>query len=43
LRHLEHNPLVSHRHLIGYLRVRLGKANYRFQALVEKGLVKARN
>jgi EPS-associated MarR family transcriptional regulator len=43
LRHLEANPQVSQRELAEHLGVSLGKANYCLQALVEKGLVKARN
>ena len=43
LRHLEANPRVSQRELAEHLGVSLGKANYCLQALVEKGLVKARN
>ena len=43
LRHLEANPQVSQRELAEHLGVSLGKANYCLQALVGKGLVKARN
>ena len=43
LRHLAANPQVSQRELAEHLGVSLGKANYCLQALVEKGLVKARN
>ena len=43
LRHLEANPQVSQRELAKHLDVSLGKANYCLQALIEKGLVKARN
>jgi len=43
LRHLEANPKVSQRELAEHLGVSLGKANYCLRALVEKGLVKARN
>ena len=43
MRHLEANPQVSQRELAEHLDVSLGKANYCLQALVEKGLVKARN
>ena len=43
LRHLEANPQVSQRELAEYLGVSLGKANYCLQALVGRGLVKARN
>ena len=43
LRHLAENPQVSQRELAEHLGVSLGKANYCLQALVEKGMVKARN
>ena len=43
LRHLAENPQVSQRELAEHLGVSLGKANYCLEALVEKGLVKARN
>ena len=43
LRRLEANPQVSQRELAEHLGVILGKANYCLQALVERGLVKARN
>jgi EPS-associated MarR family transcriptional regulator len=43
LRHLEAKPKVSQRELAEHLGVSLGKANYCLQALVENGLVKARN
>jgi EPS-associated MarR family transcriptional regulator len=43
LRYLEANPQVSQRELAEHLGVSLGKANYCLKALVEKGLVKARN
>lgn len=43
LRHLQANPQVSQRELAKHLGVSLGKTNYCLQALVEKGLVKARN
>ena len=43
LRHLAENPQVSQRELAAHLGVSLGKANYCLQALVEKGMVKARN
>ena len=43
LRYLEANPQVSQRELAEHLGVSLGKINYCLGALVEKGLVKARN
>ena len=43
LRYLEANPQVSQRELAEHLGVSLGKMNYCLGALVEKGLVKARN
>lgn len=43
LRYLEDHPQVSQRELAEHLGVSLGKANYCMKALIEKGLVKARN
>ena len=43
LRHLAENPQVSQRELAEHLGVSLGKANYCLRALVETGLIKARN
>lgn len=43
LRLLEENPRLSQRDLADRLGVSLGKANYCLQALIERGLVKARN
>lgn len=43
LRHLEANPQVSQRELAEHLGVSLGKVNYCLRALVDRGLVKARN
>ena len=43
LRYLEEHPQVSQRELAEHLGVSLGKANYCLKALVETGLVKARN
>ena len=43
LRYLEEHPQVSQRELAEHLGVSLGKTNYCLRALVEKGLVKARN
>lgn len=43
LRYLEANPQVSQRELAEHLGVSLGKVNYCLRALVERGLVKARN
>lgn len=43
LRLLEENPQLSQRGLADKLGVSLGKANYCLQALIERGMVKARN
>jgi EPS-associated MarR family transcriptional regulator len=43
LRYLADNPRVTQRELAEHLGVSLGKANYCLRALVEKGMVKARN
>ena len=43
LKQLEANPNISQRELARELNVSLGKANYCLRALVETGLVKARN
>jgi EPS-associated MarR family transcriptional regulator len=43
LRHLEDNPEVSQRELAELLGVSLGKTNYCLKALINKGLVKAKN
>ncbi len=43
LRYLEAHPQVSQRELADHLGVSLGKTNYCLRALVDKGLVKARN
>ena len=43
LRHLEENPNVTQRELAEALGISLGKANYCLKALIEKGLVKAKN
>ena len=43
LRYLETHPQVSQRELAAHLGVSLGKANYCLKALINKGLVKARN
>jgi EPS-associated MarR family transcriptional regulator len=43
LRHLEENPEVSQRELAELLGVSLGKTNYCLKALINKGLVKAKN
>jgi EPS-associated MarR family transcriptional regulator len=43
LRYLTVNPQVSQRELAQHLGVSLGKTNYCLRALVDKGLVKARN
>lgn len=43
LRFLEEHPQVSQRELAEHLGVSLGKANYCLKALIDKGMVKARN
>lgn len=43
LRLLEANPQVNQRELARALGISLGKANYCLNALIEKGLIKARN
>ncbi len=43
LRHLEENPDVTQRELARELGISLGKANYCLKALINKGLVKAKN
>ena len=43
LRHLEKNPNVTQRELAEKLGVSLGKTNYCMKALIQKGLVKAKN
>jgi EPS-associated MarR family transcriptional regulator len=43
LRYLEEHPQVSQRELAEHLGVSLGKTNYCLKALIEKGLIKARN
>jgi EPS-associated MarR family transcriptional regulator len=43
LKRLETDPDISQRKLAGELGISLGRANYCLQALVEKGLIKARN
>jgi len=43
LRHIEENPEITQRELANELGVSLGKANYCLKALINKGLVKARN
>ncbi len=43
LKELEANPEVSQRELARGLDISLGKANFCIQALIEKGLVKAKN
>jgi len=43
LKRLESNPEISQRELANELGVSLGRANYCMQALIEKGLVKAKN
>jgi len=43
LRHLEEHPQISQRELADHLGISLGKANYCLKALIEKGLIKARN
>ena len=43
LRHLEENPDVTQRELAIALGISLGKANYCLKALINKGLIKAKN
>lgn len=43
LRYIEANPEITQRELARELGVSLGKANYCLKALIEKGLVKAKN
>ena len=43
LRHLEENPDVTQRELAKELGISLGKANYCLKALINKGLIKAKN
>ncbi len=43
LRHLEDNPDVTQRELAAVLGISLGKTNYCIKALIDKGLVKAKN
>ena len=43
LKELEANPEISQRELAKGLGISLGKANFCIQALIEKGLVKAKN
>ncbi len=43
LRHLEDNPNVTQRQLAEELGISLGKTNYCMKALINKGLIKAKN
>jgi len=43
LKRLETDPEISQRELAGELGISLGRVNYCIQALIEKGLVKAKN
>ena len=43
LKRLEANPRTTQRELANELGISLGRANYCIQALMEKGLIKARN
>ncbi len=43
LKELETNPEISQRELARILGISLGKANFCIQALIEKGLIKAKN
>ena len=43
LRYLESHPQVSQREMAEHLGISLGKANYCLKALIDRGLVKARN
>ena len=43
LKILEHNPRISQRELAKEMGVSLGKVNYCLKALIDKGMVKAKN
>lgn len=43
LRYIEANPEVTQRELALQLGISLGKANYCLKALIDKGLIKAKN
>lgn len=43
LRHLQDNPSVTQRELAATLGISLGKTNYCIKALINKGLIKAKN
>ena len=43
LRHLEENPNTTQRQLGEELGISLGKANYCMKALINKGMIKAKN
>ncbi len=43
LKTLEANPDISQRQLAGELGISLGKVNFCIKALIEKGMIKARN
>ena len=43
LRHLEDNPNITQRELAETLGISLGKTNYCMKALINKGLIKAKN
>ena len=43
LKRLEADPEISQRELAGELGISLGRVNYCVQALIEKGLIKAKN
>jgi EPS-associated MarR family transcriptional regulator len=43
LKRLEANPEISQRELAGELGISLGRVNFCVQALIEKGLIKAKN
>ena len=43
LRHLEENPDVTQRELAEALGISLGKTNYCLKALINRGLIKAKN
>lgn len=40
---LDHNPAISQRELASELGISLGKTNYCLRALVDKGMIKAKN
>jgi EPS-associated MarR family transcriptional regulator len=43
LKEIENNPRISQRHLSGKLAISLGKINFLINALIDKGIIKAKN